>query len=135
MNNFLKTLVCSNSCYIFSTNKWVLHISFDGKNMVICHFSSLCIKGLKILKNSIKISLKVNKKLLSTLVTPKCWSYSSEKLINNTLVNCKFILCISTSFQVLAAPESWSNYFFSAVFNHFCSFQTCFSGFTLEIKI
>ena len=25
----------------------------------------------------------------------------------------RFVLCISTSFQVLAAPESWSNYFFT----------------------
>ena len=30
-----------------------------------------------------------------------------------------FLLCISTSFWVLRAPKSWSNYFFSAVFNVF----------------
>ena len=27
------------------------------------------------------------------------------------------VLCIFTSFQVLAATESWSKYFFSAIFN------------------
>ena len=32
------------------------------------------------------------------------------------------VLCISTSFWVLPASKSWSNYFFSAVFNLFCSF-------------
>ena len=30
------------------------------------------------------------------------------------------LLCILTSFWVLRAPKSWSNYFFSAVFNLFC---------------
>ena len=33
------------------------------------------------------------------------------------------VLCISTRFQVLRAPESWSNYFFSAVFNLFYLFK------------
>ena len=43
-------------------------------------------------------------------------------------------MCISTSFWVLRAPKSWSNYFFSAVFNLFCSFQTFFSDFIDEIN-
>ena len=59
------------------------------------------------------------------------------------------LLCISTSFQVLRAPESWSNYFFSAVFNlflvHFQPFSViswlifsnfiCFTMFQLIIKV
>ena len=36
------------------------------------------------------------------------------------LVKFGYLLCISTSFWVLCAPESWSNYF-SAVFKLFCS--------------
>ena len=44
------------------------------------------------------------------------------------------LLCISTSFWVLHAPKSWSNYFFSYIFNLFCSFQTFFSDFTPEIN-
>ena len=46
----------------------------------------------------------------------------------------QLLLCILTSFWVLRAPKSWSNYFFSAVFNLFCSFQTFFSDFTPEIN-
>ena len=38
------------------------------------------------------------------------------------------VLCILTSFWVLHAPESWSNYLFSAIFNLFRSFFTFFSG-------
>ena len=44
------------------------------------------------------------------------------------------VLCISTSFQVHAAPKSWLNYFYLAVFNLFCSFKTFFSDFTAEIN-
>ena len=44
------------------------------------------------------------------------------------------VLWISTSFQMHAAPESWLNSFFSAVFNLFCSFKTFFSDFTAEIN-
>ena len=44
------------------------------------------------------------------------------------------LLCILTSFWVLGAPESWSNYFFSAVFNLSCSFQTISKDFTPEIN-
>ena len=35
-------------------------------------------------------------------------------------------LCISTSFRVLAAPESWSKHFFQPFFDLFCSFQSFF---------
>ena len=46
----------------------------------------------------------------------------------------KQMLCISASFWVLRAPKSWSNYFFSAVFNLFCSCQSFFSDLTAEIN-
>ena len=46
----------------------------------------------------------------------------------------EYLLCILTSFRVLRATESWSNYFFSAVFKLFCSFFTFFSDFTYEIN-
>ena len=42
---------------------------------------------------------------------------SGKRALRNDVM--KKLLCISTSFQVLAAPESWSIYFFSAVFNLF----------------
>ena len=47
---------------------------------------------------------------------------------------CECLLCISTSFWVLRAPKSWLNYFFSAILNLFCTFQTFFSDFTAEIN-
>ena len=43
-------------------------------------------------------------------------------------------MCISTSFQVLRTPESWSKPFFQPFFNLICSFQSFFSDFTAEIK-
>ena len=46
----------------------------------------------------------------------------------------KWVLCISTSFRVLAAPESWSKHFFQPFFNLFCSFQSFFRDFTAEIN-
>ena len=38
---------------------------------------------------------------------------------------CKLVclLCISTSFRVLQAPESWSNYLFSSIFVNFKTFS------------
>ena len=36
------------------------------------------------------------------------------------------VLCISTSFRVLAAPESWLKHFFQPFFDLFCSFQSFF---------
>ena len=36
------------------------------------------------------------------------------------------VLCISTSFWVLRAPESWLKYFFSVVFNLFFFFKNVF---------
>ena len=44
------------------------------------------------------------------------------------------VLCILTSFRVMHASESWSKHFFGAIFNLFCSFQTFFSDFLLEIN-
>ena len=36
-----------------------------------------------------------------------------------------FLLCVWTSFQVLAAPESWPNYFFQPFSTFFDDFKTC----------
>ena len=44
------------------------------------------------------------------------------------------LLCISTSFRVLLAPESWSKHFFQPFFNLICSSQSFFSDFTAEIN-
>ena len=46
-----------------------------------------------------------------------------------------YVLCIWTSFRVLAAPESWSKHFFQPFFDLFCSFQSFFSDFTAEINL
>ena len=41
----------------------------------------------------------------------------------------RWLLCISTSFRVLHAPESWLKYFFSSLFKLSCSCLTLFSEF------
>ena len=42
------------------------------------------------------------------------------------------VLCISTSFQVLAAPARWPNYFFQPFSTFFCWFSTFFNDFMAE---
>ena len=49
----------------------------------------------------------------------KVFTKNALNEISSPTLNNSPLLCISTSFQVLRAPESWSKYFFSAVFNLF----------------
>ena len=44
------------------------------------------------------------------------------------------LLCISTSFRVLRAPESWLKYFFSAIFNLFCLITEQYYHITFQLS-